>query len=252
MSEIKYVALGDSFTEGVGDELANGHVRGWADLVAEGLGRASGEPVYYANFAIRGKLLRPIIDEQLERALALQPTVVTFNGGGNDMLRPKTDSAQLVSLMESVIDRVTASGAQLVLLSGANPTGGLPLRGSIEKRGYQLNDAVRKIAAKNAIPFADNWTDHELAGPQYWSADRLHLNVTGHHRVASRVLGIMGYPVPEGWQLQAPRPGARPGFRENAAYYREHVLPWIQRRLTGKSSGDGREAKFAEWTRINH
>ena len=84
MASVRYVAIGDSFTEGVGDELPDGRVRGWADLVAHGWADAVGEPVEYANFAIRGKLVWPIIDQQLEPALALKPTHLSFNGGGND------------------------------------------------------------------------------------------------------------------------------------------------------------------------
>ena len=79
---IRYIAIGDSFTEGVGDEQPDGSVRGWADLVAQGLANATGQPVQYANLAIRGRLLAPIIEEQLEPALALRPTLITFNGGG--------------------------------------------------------------------------------------------------------------------------------------------------------------------------
>ena len=90
MTSVRYVAIGDSFTEGVGDELPDGRVRGWADLVAQGWADASGQPVGYANFAIRGKLVWPIVEQQLEPALALRPTHLSFNGGGNDMLRPRT------------------------------------------------------------------------------------------------------------------------------------------------------------------
>ena len=86
---VRYVAIGDSFTEGVGDELPDGSVRGWADLVAKGWADGTGRPIEYANLAIRGKLIWPIVDEQLERALALRPTHGSFNGGGNDMLRPR-------------------------------------------------------------------------------------------------------------------------------------------------------------------
>ena len=84
-----YAAIGDSFTEGVGDELPDGTVRGWADFVALGLAAAAREPVRYANLAIRGRKLGPIVDEQLEAAIALRPEVISFNGGGNDMLRPR-------------------------------------------------------------------------------------------------------------------------------------------------------------------
>ncbi|MFK5098499.1 SGNH/GDSL hydrolase family protein, partial [Klebsiella pneumoniae] len=66
---MRYVAIGDSFTEGVGDERPDGTVRGWADLAAQGWADAIGEPIQYANLAIRGKLVQPIVDEQLEPAL---------------------------------------------------------------------------------------------------------------------------------------------------------------------------------------
>ena len=71
MASVRYVAIGDSFTEGVGDDLPDGRVRGWADLVAQGWADATAAPVEYANIAIRGKLAWPIVDEQLEPALAL-------------------------------------------------------------------------------------------------------------------------------------------------------------------------------------
>ncbi|WP_141916623.1 SGNH/GDSL hydrolase family protein [Klugiella xanthotipulae] len=250
MSELRYVALGDSFTEGVGDDQADGRVRGWADLVAEGLAEAEGGPIRYANLAIRGRLLGPIIDEQLEPALALGPTLVTFNGGGNDILRPRADLPALIARTEKVFRRVHESGAQLIVLSGANPTRGLPLREAIQAKGDQLNAIVRDLAADLGVPFADNWSDEELIGAQYWSTDRLHLNATGHHRVAARVLDAMGYAAPQRWVVTAPAPERAPGFRDNAAYYRQHVMPWIKRRLTGRSSGDGRVAKYAEWVEI--
>ena len=88
---MRYVAIGDSFSEGVGDDLPDGRQRGWADLVAQGWANATGSRVEYANLAIRGKLIWPIVREQLEPALALRPTHLSFNGGGNDMLRPRAD-----------------------------------------------------------------------------------------------------------------------------------------------------------------
>ena len=126
---IRYVAIGDSFTEGVGDEQPDGSVRGWADLVAQGLANATGQPVQYANLAIRGRLLAPIIEEQLEPALALRPTLITFNGGGNDMLRPGTDMPWVIKQTERAMRRILETDTEPLLLAGANPTIGLP-RGS--------------------------------------------------------------------------------------------------------------------------
>lgn len=248
-AEIRYVAIGDSFTEGVGDELPDGRVRGWADLVAEGMA-AAGERVLYANLAIRGRLLDRIVGEQLEHALALEPTVVTLNGGGNDVLRPGGDPSALAARFPVVVDRVARSGAQLVLTSGADPTAGLPLRSRIAPRGDALNALVRSVADERGVPYADNWSDRELARAPYWSEDRLHLGPVGHARVAARVLATLGFQHPESWVVEAPGQILAPGLRAELAYYRRHVLPWVHRRLTRRSSGDGRSAKHPEWTEL--
>ena len=100
MAEVRFVAIGDSFTEGVGDELPDGTVRGWADIAAQGWADASGHSIRYANLAIRGKLAWPIVEQQLEPALALRPTHLSFNGGGNDMLRPNADIEHLGRLVQ--------------------------------------------------------------------------------------------------------------------------------------------------------
>ena len=78
---IRYVAIGDSFTEGVGDEYPDGTPRGWADRLAEQIAALRSEPVYYANLAIRGRCLEPIVTEQLEAALALEPTTIASATG---------------------------------------------------------------------------------------------------------------------------------------------------------------------------
>src|SRR5690606_5055228 len=103
---IRYVAIGDSFTEGVGDEQPDGSIRGWADLVAQGLADATGEPVQYANLAIRGRLLARILAEQLEPAIDLRPTLISLNGGGNDMLRPGTDMPWIIGETERALRRI--------------------------------------------------------------------------------------------------------------------------------------------------
>ncbi|MFH8249788.1 SGNH/GDSL hydrolase family protein [Microbacterium sp. B2969] len=247
MASVRYVAIGDSFTEGVGDELPDGRVRGWADLVAEGWARASGEPVEYANLAIRGKLVWPIVEQQLEPALALRPTHLSFNGGGNDMLRPRTSVSHIVAAFERVIARCDEEGVKLVVLSGANPSAQLPLSRVIQRRGDVLSAAVAEhLDARPDIVRALNWPDRELSTPGYWSDDRLHMNARGHHRVAARVLTALGYEPAAGWWSLPTLPDS--ARLRNAAYYRQHVGPWVRRRVTRTSSGDGREPKYGAWT----
>lgn len=243
------MAVGDSFTEGVGDERPDGSVRGWADLVAQGLADATGEPVQYANLAIRGRLLGPIVAEQLEPALALDPTLITFNGGGNDMLRPGTDLPWVVGTTRAAIERILETDAEPLLLAGANPTAGLPNGGKVRAKGDALTAACTAMAAELGVRVCDNWSDPVLAQRQYWSSDRLHLAPVGHHRVAANVLRTLGHDAPADWLLDAD-PVPAPTRREQLAYTREHVLPWIKRRLTGRSSGDGRSPKHPTWVTV--
>src|SRR5205823_1884261 len=134
---MRYVAIGDSFTEGVGDERPDGSVRGWADLVAAGLAAAAGHTVEYANLAVRGRLLESIVTDQLDRALAMSPppTLISLNGGGNDMLRPGADMARLARLTEEAVRRCTDAGVPVLLLAGPDPSGGLPLGSVMHRRG---------------------------------------------------------------------------------------------------------------------
>ncbi|RZS55070.1 lysophospholipase L1-like esterase [Microcella putealis] len=235
-----YAAIGDSFTEGMGDELADGTPRGWADLVALGFAHALGAPVGYANFAIRGRLLGPILTEQLEPAIALAPEILSINGGGNDIMRPRVSVAATADRLVAAAERASDAGIRVVVVSGGNPTEHIPLGPVFQRRGDELADAVRARLKRSLheIAFVDNWGDRELRALRYWSIDRLHLNSLGHARVAANVLAALGVPAPPAGadepELQRPR---------TAEYWREYVLPWIGRRLTGRSSGDGRTAK---------
>src|SRR6185312_10056656 len=146
---MRYVAIGDSFTEGIGDELPDGTVRGWADLVAEGLA-GTGEPVHYANLAVRGRLLGPIVVEQVPAALELRPTptLITFNGGGNDVMRPGVELRTLLELTELAVRQVLDAGVQLVLLAGADPSDRLPFGRTLHRRAAALTDGVAELAAR--------------------------------------------------------------------------------------------------------
>lgn len=247
-----YIAIGDSFTEGVGDELPDGRTRGWADFVAVGFAAASAEPVLYANLAIRGRKLGPILDEQLTPAIAQHPQLVSLNGGGNDIMRPKVSTESVASMLEQAARTVTAAGIHMLLLSGANPSRHLPLGGVMRKRGDELDAAVKAILPGENVTYVDNWADEGLGDARYWSADKLHLNALGHARVASNVLTAFGVPVPAEWGVEevASAPSGDRS-RNTAAYYREYVLPWIGRRLTGRSSGDGRTAKIPTLTPVD-
>lgn len=249
---MRYVAIGDSFTEGLGDTLPDGTERGWADLVAAGLAAGSDRPVSYANLAVRGRLLEQIVTDQLTAALSLDPlpTLLSLNGGGNDMLRPGSDMTRLVALTEQALIRCAEAGVEVLLLSGADPSARLPFGRMMSRRGELLTESVAPFADRYDLVFVDVFHDQEIRRAGYWSADRLHLNANGHRRVAGLVLTALGHPTEA--HVIDPGPSETRRVLAEARYYRDHVLPWLQRRLRGESSGDTRTGKYESWVTLPH
>ena len=189
-----FVALGDSFTEGVGDrdERLPNAVRGWADRVAEKLAKA--QPGWrYANLAIRSKRLRHIIDEQLEPALRMNPTLVTLYAGGNDILDVKTDMAALMADYEQLVARLAGTGATLVLFTGFDVKVSALLE-PLKKRNTYYNQRVRDIANEYGAVLVDYWCLDAFHDRRMWDADRLHMSTAGHRYMAKKVLEVLGVP----------------------------------------------------------
>ncbi|MEU4692074.1 SGNH/GDSL hydrolase family protein [Actinoplanes sp. NPDC023714] len=237
-----FVAMGDSFTEGMSDAYPDGTYRGWADLVATRLAVDSGPGFQYANLAIRGRLLDQVLAEQLEPTLAMRPDLVSFAAGGNDILRPKADPAALVARIEPVIARIRATGADVVLFRFADVAAHIPGgQRMIGARAAALNDGTRAIAERHGAHLIDLFGDRAYLHPTMWSDDRLHLSEIGHRRVAGHVLTALGVGVEEDWMLVPPAPQPTPWRLARSAdlrWARRHLAPWVGRHLRGRSSGD--------------
>ena len=245
MSFQRYVALGDSFSEGVGDPdpaLPNG-LRGWADRVAEVLARQS-DGFGYANLAIRGRKLDKILGEQLEPALAMRPDLVTIYAGANDILRPSVDIDALVATYDDALGRLVDTGAKVVVWTGFDP-GGSKVFGTMRSRFAIYNELVREVADRRGLTVLDFWRLRDYRDWRLWDTDRMHMSPAGHQRMAIEVLDVLGVehdlvPLP---LADVPPPGLRANARANADWVREHAVPWVHRRVTGRSSGDGIEPK---------
>jgi lysophospholipase L1-like esterase len=235
-----YVAVGDSFTEGMSDLLPDGSYRGWADLVAARLARDTPQ-FSYANLAIRGRKFDGVVNEQVPLALQMRPDLVSFAAGGNDALRRSFDPASLTRRFDEVIRALRENGADVVIFRFADVTRRLPGRRLILPRVELLNRAVGETARRNGAHLVDLWADEAFHAPLLWSTDRLHLNEYGHRRVAAHVLTALGVPPdPQWWELPGPDPVRSWAAQRaaDAAWARQHFAPWIKRRLTGRSSGD--------------
>ncbi|MET8853361.1 SGNH/GDSL hydrolase family protein [Amycolatopsis sp. NPDC004625] len=241
----RLVTLGDSFTEGVGDDdpAAPNGVRGWADRVAEQL--AAREPGFrYANLAIRGKLMPQILGEQLEPALAMAPDLVTLYAGGNDLMRPKVNIDGLMVDYEAAVARIRATGARLVLFTGVDGVEDALFR-RMRGRVAIYNEFVRAIAVRHDALLVDMWAMRQLRDRRLWAPDRLHLNPYGHTEVAIAVLAALGVEHPLTATEFGPREVLSPAARrsQNLKWAQDHALPWVRRRLRGESSGDTLTAK---------
>ncbi|MET1133309.1 MAG: SGNH/GDSL hydrolase family protein [Aeromicrobium sp.] len=254
MTFARYVALGDSFTEGVGDDdpsLPNG-VRGWADRFAAALDRAQGGGLSYANLAIRGRKLGPIAAEQIDPALALQPDLVTIYAGANDIMRPKVDLDAILAEYDRVIGRLAASGARVVLFTPADP-GGSRIYALVRERFERYRAAVREIAAKHGATLVDYWTLTDYRDPRLWDTDRMHMSPAGHQRMAIAVLDALGVQHDlEPLVLADPTPMTLlERVKAQVQWAVEYLGPWIKRRVTGRSSGDGLDPRYRELTPLS-
>lgn len=242
----RYVAIGDSFTEGVGDvdhESPNG-VRGWADRVAEQL--ATGiDDFAYANLAVRGKLLDQIVSEQLEHAVELQPDLVTISAGGNDLIRPGADPDAVAARFERAIRRLASTDATIVVFTGVDTKFSSGFK-HVRSQVAVYNCHIRAIADRHGLVVADQWGCKSVQDARMWADDRLHLNSLGHHEVARLVLDSLGVDhqlVPMEPEPRKPRRW-REARLDDLVWAREHVVPWLGRRLRRVSSGDAITPKY--------
>jgi lysophospholipase L1-like esterase len=241
----RYVAIGDSFTEGIGDPEPGspGWHRGWADRVAEVLSRKTHD-FAYANLAVRGKLIGQIVDQQIEPALQLHPDLITISAGGNDVIRPGTDPDAIAEKFDRAVARLRTDNATVVVFTGVDVGFSSVFRG-IRGKVAIYNENIRAIAARHDCIVADQWALTEIQDQRMWAPDRLHLAPLGHHTVARMVLAALN--VENDLQPLAPEPLPPRTWRaaraEDLSWAREYLVPWVVRRIRHQSSGDNVSAK---------
>jgi uncharacterized protein (DUF952 family)/lysophospholipase L1-like esterase len=242
MSWNRYVALGDSQTEGLLDPDGRGGHRGWADRFAD-MVAASNPALEYANLAVRGRLIGQIADLQLAPAQAMAPDLVTVMGGLNDVLRPSFDLDAALGHLDALL----AGFPEATVLTNTFPDISkiAPAIGRLLPRVQAYNTGIRSLAARHGallVDFDERGTGTDL---RIWSADRIHANALGHSIIAAAFADTLGLPGFTGWDTPLPAVTRGPVVRarDEARWVGGFVVPWLSRRIRGVSSGDGITAK---------
>lgn len=241
----RYVALGDSQTEGLLDPDGRGGYRGWADRFA-GIVAASNPHLQYANLAVRGRLLAAIRAEQLGPACALRPDLATVMGGMNDVLRPGFDVDVVIGHVDAMVSALRAAGATVLTNTLPDVAAVAPLLRRLAPRVTAFNAAIREAAAARGAIVVDFAARGVGTDPRLWSPDRIHANPQGHALIAAAFADALGLPGHDAWADPLPPLARMPGWRRatvEARWLAGTVMPWLARRARGRSSGDGILAK---------
>ncbi|MBU4465552.1 MAG: glycosyltransferase [Actinobacteria bacterium] len=248
----RYVALGDSLTEGLCDSsrMPDGEFRGWADRLAQMLAqRLTGpEPFRYANLAVRSRRMRHLVEDQLPVALAMKPDLVSILVGGNDLTGLAVDTLQLTRDLEQAIIQLRATGCEVLLV-----TPFLPRRRAavlLARRFAAFNSELRRIARETGARLLDLDAFPAIGDLELWADDRVHLRSRGHRFVSYRAAEVLGLPDAETLggldaALHADDDEPAPG-----SWFTRDALPWVWRRLHGRTAGDGRTAKHEDYVEL--
>ena len=232
------------------DEMVGGQYRGWADRVADEMAKHS-DNFTYANLAIRGKLVNQVVTEQIPEALKFvtgKDTLISFHAGANDALRPGYDAAKTIGQYQEAVRTLAASGASLLLFTVLEDTGNKGKGSEIWKARFsEFNRAIHEVGAEVGATVSDaNGLDF-FSDRRFLAFDRLHMNAEGHRRLAQAVLAGLEKPYDKNWRDPLPPAKKKNKIVSGAitfAWIITFVIPWIWRRIRGRSSGDGRSGKY--------
>jgi len=252
----RYVALGDSTTEGLDDPDGDGGYRGWADRLAERLAEHQGS-LDYANLGVRGRCTRQIKAEQLGPALALQPDLATVVAGMNDLLQRRFDARAIAADLGDMQRALVERGSVVLSFTIPDISRRLaipPLDRVLSRRTHALDDEIRRVSADTGAILIDFGAFDLSSDPRMWSRDRLHLNPEGHARITAAIAHALALPgADDTWRVPLPDPqpaGLRARVAEHLSWGRDYFMPWLWRRVRGVTAGDDREAKRPSLTPI--
>jgi lysophospholipase L1-like esterase len=245
----RYVAIGDSSTEGLDDPDGRGGYRGWADRLAEHIALSQGD-LLYANLGVRGRVTRQVREQQLAQALAMRPDLATVFTGTNDLLSLRFDVPAIANDMEVMQRTLIVGGATVLTFTLPDLSPVMPLARPVSPRIRAMNEALRRVAASTGAILIDFAVIPVATDSRLWSADHIHANAWGHTLIAEALAEAIGLPgTDDSWRSPLPSlPPATQLARLSGELFwlRRHVLPWIKRSLRHRDLEATRKPKRPE------
>lgn len=242
----RYVALGDSQTEGLWDGDDSGGVVGFADRLAAMLdGLKPG--LQYANLAIRGRRIRDVLDDQLPAALAMRPDLISMCVGMNDITRPGLNFDRTLADLDLLHERLARSGATVVTTTFPDVGRIVPIGRILTSRMLRTNEAIVAAADRHGFKLVDLYSAPSMTQPDVWSDDRVHGSTKGHILFAAAAAEALDLPGSNHDWARAGSAATQQTLRSRARsqllWTKNMLAPWMWRHARGISSGDGREPK---------
>lgn len=187
-----FVAMGDSLTEGWGEPYPGLEHLSWAERLARAIAPLD-DAFQFTNLAFRGLTLAQVEEMQLQKALALQPDLVSLNAGANDVVWNDWDVLSYRARMDRMLTALYEIGATLITFTLADVWRIVPhAPADFYDRVAEMNDVVRELSAKHDTAFFDFWEYPELMPPDSWGGDAMHPNALGYLRMARALAGALG------------------------------------------------------------
>ena len=239
----RYVAMGDSQTEGLWDGDDTIGLMGFVDRLAVIIDEHY-PGLMYANLAVRGRRIRDLLDEQLPRALAMRPDLVTVCIGMNDVTRPGPHFDGALADLDDLHNQLAGSGATVATTTFPDLTQILPVGRLLGARMVRINAAIRAAAKRHGFRLVDLYGAPSMNEPDTWSADRVHGSAKGHALFAAAAAEALGLPESNHDWAQASEGAAQSSLRSQAhsqlLWTQNMLMPWVWRHARGRSEGDGR------------
>jgi lysophospholipase L1-like esterase len=250
----RYVAIGDSQTEGLWDGDDAVGFLGFADRLAATLDSLY-PGLQYANLAIRGKLVADVLSEQVPQALAMQPDIITVSAGMNDVIQPGRSFGRALDDLDDVYAALAGSGATVVTTTFPNVAQFLPCGRLVSPRLARINSAIRAAADRYGFRLVDLYAAASMRDLDTWSIDRVHASTKGHILFAAAAAEALNLPNSNHDWAEASQTPMRLSFTAGAyghlRWTQDSFFPWIWRRLRGRSSADGRVPKRPRLERVS-